>query len=319
MEEIVAEDDAEFLGDDGDVNDNQAGDSDEHTYVHDREPEDDGYRNREHDDDGNRDRNRNRSREHDGNRNRDRQSAPPPSAILTFVATNTKYYARQFAKFGEPPAFKLTWHWPAFFVFFFWAVYRKLWRWAGVHLAGGIVLALLFDPGFVYLAWAILWPLIANYLYFRHARNCVLAGGDFAARGGVSRGALGVGVLLMMVLSWALNSHLADNMLERYAERAGEVLPGPGTRQRGDGSAIDDLTALDSKTAKTVAELGVLAVSLKLAASQRGLDDNQLALSVFQRALARKIIRDPWGNQIALRETAAGQIALISAGGGWGI
>ncbi|MDD9810923.1 MAG: hypothetical protein OXU71_04285 [Gammaproteobacteria bacterium] len=93
------------------------------------------------------------------------------AALLHFVGVNVRYYQCQFVRFGgiERPKFALTWHWPAFFAFFLWAAYRKLWQWAAAHLAGGLFLVLTFDPGPVYLLWALAWPLLANYLYYRHA------------------------------------------------------------------------------------------------------------------------------------------------------
>ena len=242
------------------------------------------------------------------------------SALLGFVAVNTDYYARQFAKFGdgERPSFALSWHWPAFFVFFFWAVYRKLWLWAGVNLAGGVVLALTVKPGFVYLAWALFWPLAANYLYFRHARNRVFqhapGDGEPAPGGGVSRGAVWMGMVVMFLFSAGLNDLITERMLEQYSERVGDALPEPGSRQRGDGSAIDDLTTLAPKVAKTVAMLGVLTTGFKLAASAKGLEDSQQALSAFEQVIAQKRIQDAWGKQIALRQDATGQVVLLSAG-----
>lgn len=245
------------------------------------------------------------------------------SALLRFVAVNTDYYGRQFAKFGgvERPSFALSWHWPAFFVFFFWAVYRKLWLWAGVNLAGGVVLALTVKPGIVYLAWALFWPLTANYLYFRHARNRVFKNAPSADSdsgpapgGGVSRGAVWLGMVVMFLFSAALNNLITERMLERYSERVGDALPEPGSRQRGDGSAIDDLTALEPRVAETVAVLGVLAVTLKLAASVKGRDDSRLALSVFEQVIEQKRFQDAWGKRIELRQDASGQVVLVSAG-----
>ncbi|MDD9821744.1 MAG: hypothetical protein OXU98_02505 [Gammaproteobacteria bacterium] len=101
------------------------------------------------------------------------------AALLHFVGVNVRYYQRQFVRFGgiERPKFALTWHWPAFFAFFLWAAYRKLWQWAAAHLAGGLFLVMTFDPGPVYLLWALAWPLVANYLYYRHACRRLFAPG----------------------------------------------------------------------------------------------------------------------------------------------
>ena len=244
------------------------------------------------------------------------------SALMRFVAVNTDYYGRKFAKFGDVtrPSFAITWHWPAFFVFFFWAMYRKLWLWAGVNLAGGVVLALLFEPAIIYLAWAFVWPLVANYLYFRHARNRVFNANtnddrvNLGSRGGVSWAAVWLGLVVVFLFSMALNDLISQRMLERYSERINEILPQPGTQQRGDGSVIDNLVALEPGTAETVKKLGILAATLKLAASGKGADDSQLALSVFERVMEQKKINDAWGKKIALRRGASGQVVLVSAG-----
>ena len=244
------------------------------------------------------------------------------SALMRFVDVNTDYYARQFAKFGAiaRPSFAITWHWPAFFAFFFWAMYRKMWLWAGVNMAGGVVLALLFEPGIIYLAWAFLWPLVTNYLYFRHARNRVFNAtsnderANLDSRGGVSWGAVWLGLVVVFLLSMALNDLISQRMLERYSDRINQIVPAPGTQQRGDGSVIDDLTMFEPGTADTVKKLGVLAATLKLAASGKGAEDSQLALSVFERIIEQKKIDDAWGNKIALRRDASGQVVLISAG-----
>lgn len=271
-------------------------------------------------------------------------SASLPAAMLRFVAVNTDYYARQFAKFGAPerPSFAVTWHWPAFFAFFFWAAYRKLWRWAGFNLLGGLVLLLMVQPGPVYVAWALCWPLTANYLYFRQVRAQVRAhgnqppahGGQFASRakdanntnarnarfkaqrGGVSRTAVWLGILLMFVISIALNNTLSERLLQQYFARIDAVLP-PGSRQRGDGSVIDNIAALDPSVAKTVVSLSVLAA--KLQALDTGADadarqrDQQQVLSQLQQFIERKQVKDAWGTVIAVQREL-GRLVLVSAG-----
>jgi hypothetical protein len=96
--------------------------------------------------------------------------------VIRFVNSNTEYYKSQFQKFGNPrkPEFKVSWNWPAFFFFFFWALYRKMWIWAGVHMLGGIAMMFLVNPGPVYLIWVFIWPVTANYLYFRIAASTAI-------------------------------------------------------------------------------------------------------------------------------------------------
>ncbi len=214
-------------------------------------------------------------------------------------------------------------------MFFFWAIYRKMWLWAGVKLAGDLFLVLTVKPEIVYLAWAVCWPLAANYLYFRHARSRVLAEADPdpdrdpdrpaspAASGGVSRPAVGVAVLLMVMLSAALNSPLSERMLARYAGHMDGLLPpdevAPGSRQRGDGSVIEDPAAFDAQTRETLLTMKVLGMALNRAAAKLTPDERQSALALLEGKMRRKPVADAWGTAIALRRDAI-QFALVSAG-----
>lgn len=259
------------------------------------------------------------------------------AAVLRFVGVNIEYYRRQFARFGsvERPAFALSWNWPAFFAFFLWASYRKLWRWAGLHLLGGLLLVVIVEPGFAYLLWALVWPLTANYLYYRHVCRCVFGssvepspagggegggdvdvdpGGGSAAGGGVSRAAVGVGLILVFLSSMAFNHLITERVLERYSGATGDFRPGPGTRQRGDGSSIEEGAALSPQVAKTLTTLNTIATALKAAASAWALDDPELALSVVRRIVEQRQFNDAWGTAVAVRRDATGQVVLASAG-----
>ncbi|MFW2440343.1 MAG: DUF2628 domain-containing protein [Arenicellales bacterium] len=81
--------------------------------------------------------------------------------LAQFVGENVDIYLKKFEKFqqGGAPHFVFTWHWPAFFVPFFWAIYRKLWVWAIV-----IFISTVFWP-----LTNILWATVANYIYYRHS------------------------------------------------------------------------------------------------------------------------------------------------------
>lgn len=274
------------------------------------------------------------------------EAAERHAALLHFVGVNIVYYQRQFAKFGaiDRPKFALSWHWPAFFAFFLWAAYRKLWQWAAAHLLGGLFLVLTFDPGPVYLAWAALWPLIANYLYYRHAcrrlfgeggvlDDAMYGGADDAggaaevdrdaflaaaeAAGGVSRAAVAAGMLLVLLSSMAFNHLITERVLQRAGTTGisgggSELLPGAAL-QRGDGASLDN-AALSPRATRTVATLNVIAKAMKVAASSQALDDPELALSVVRRIVEQKRFADGWGTAIAVRRDASGQVALVSAG-----
>ncbi len=82
--------------------------------------------------------------------------------LAQFVGVNLDAYLPKFDKFqqGGTPHFVFTWHWPAFFVPFFWAIYRKLWVWSVIILVSGIFLPLVSN---------LVWGSIANYIYYRHS------------------------------------------------------------------------------------------------------------------------------------------------------
>ncbi len=81
--------------------------------------------------------------------------------LAQFIGENIDNYLPIFDKFQQDktPHFVFTWHWPAFFVPFFWAIYRKLWGWSVV-----IFISTIFSP-----LTNILWGTVANYIYYRHS------------------------------------------------------------------------------------------------------------------------------------------------------
>ena len=173
------------------------------------------------------------------------------SLLTGFVSVNTDYYRRQFARFGDPyrPSFRLSWHWPAFFFFFFWALYRKMWGLAALYMIVGTSMTTMTmsSPGSAFsLIWLIFWPCTANWLYYRKA----VAGihrvvenpemeDDYVSRGGVSKGMVWVGVVIMIVFSLWAGNHLARQFVEEYGEDITGVLPGSGTQVTRDGAVIN--------------------------------------------------------------------------------
>lgn len=84
----------------------------------------------------------------------------------TFIGKNSDKYVAKFRKFmtnGEG-SFAATWHWPAFFVPFFWMLYRKMYLWA----------LFVFAIGTIPFAGFVMMPVIGltgNYIYFNHVRK----------------------------------------------------------------------------------------------------------------------------------------------------
>ncbi len=145
---------------------------------------------------------------------------------------NTAHYLQRFAEFDRRGKAGMGWHWPAFFVTFYWLLYRKMWLNAFLYWISPyvlmvpffVVVALLGDEdagvavfavGYVlYIAaFMLLPPLFGDALYYRHCKAKIAeakqAGGsperqlgELAGKGGTSNVAifilLGFGLLMML-------------------------------------------------------------------------------------------------------------------------
>lgn len=255
------------------------------------------------------------SDEHQSSRPQSRQEKHQ-SLLMGFVGSNTEYYQKQFSKFGDPlrPTFRITWHWEAFFYFFFWALYRKMWLWAGIHIVGAVGLMLWVSPGFIYLVWGFIWPMLANYLYFRAAAtatNPAMQGaqdGQHAvAKGGVSKRAVWVGILIILVSTIVISNYVTNRFLAEYGEQIKDVLPGSGTQFRGDGLTLKKVSDT-SKLAQTSLILSGLATTFKIFL----ITDNVRQTRLVDR-LNEGGISDGWDNAIRI-EQHVDRYVLISAG-----
>lgn len=136
---------------------------------------------------------------------------------------NQHYYIEKFLQFDRDGKTSLSWHWPAFFVTFYWLLYRKMWLNAFLYMISPYVVAIILTiitvalgtvgaaiAGLGYfiflLALFILPPLYANTWYYKQAKQkiadtAVFANnpqkrfGILAGRGGTS----GIIIILIMV------------------------------------------------------------------------------------------------------------------------
>ncbi len=153
-----------------------------------------------------------------------------------FIGPNLQRYLEQFEKFrigGGGYAF--TWHWPAFLVPFYWALYRKLWGWAALFLVVDI-LAAIFIPFFSGTITHVGSAVVANYLYFRHVKRKVEAiratsTDDVTAvermnrEGGTSILAVWAGIALLLLSSFLLGTWLASQFADEMGGlEMGQVL-----------------------------------------------------------------------------------------------
>ena len=101
---------------------------------------------------------------------------------------NQHYYLPRFEDFEANGKTSLGWHWPAFFVTFYWLLYRKMWLAALLYfilpyvvttalgLVGAVVggqgqMLVLGGYGMYCLAIILLPPMLANGLYYRHCQS----------------------------------------------------------------------------------------------------------------------------------------------------
>lgn len=151
---------------------------------------------------------------------------------------NTAYYLQRFAEFDRRGKAGIGWHWPAFFITFYWLLYRKMWLNAFLYWISPYVLMVplvaamalagnedagvaVFAAGYLlYIAaFMLLPPLFGNALYYRHCKAKIAeakqAGGsperqlgELAGKGGTSNVAifilLGFGVLMMLAILAAI-------------------------------------------------------------------------------------------------------------------
>lgn len=141
----------------------------------------------------------------------------------TFIGKNADKYLTTFEKFTVNSAdqFALTWHWPAFFIPFFWALYRKLYLWAFVALLLSSVGVKIPYVGF--LVPNIIFGIAGNYIYYTRVKKKTLQirqiysssdtqrTAELARAGGVSN--LALTVLLIIPILGIIAAIAVPNLL----------------------------------------------------------------------------------------------------------
>ncbi len=247
--------------------------------------------------------------------------------LSRYVGPNAEYYAARFSGMGtiHDPRFRLSWNWPAFFFFFFWALYRKMWLWAGLHLAGATVLVFATSQSAVWVIYSLLWPVAANYLYFRsfgyHMRLAELhySGQErleyLGRKGGVSRNAFWIGLAASFGLSAFSSNMMVHHLVGEYEERFGSLSAGESHHEqvRGDGSVLESVGEPTSPLARTSRVLSTMATGLKVVIAAGNDDLVQDTLNGLVAKLDDREILDAWGNPIVMNREP-GHVAFLSSG-----
>ena len=247
-------------------------------------------------------------------------------AVMRFVGPNADHYEPRFKRMGSvrSPVFRFGWHWPAFFAFFFWALYRKMWAWAAINLLGALFLVFFTPPTALWMIYSLVWPLTAHYLYYRHVGNHIrkvrsLSREDrsqyIADKGGVSRGAMWLGVAGSIGLSAFSSNLMMNQLMERYEEMFGVPLGEQAylEQMRGDGSVLESVGEPDSSLAVTSRVLSTLANGLKMivAAGNEELIENTIN-GLIEKS-DNEEIRDAWGSPMIV-DRESNRVVFLSPG-----
>lgn len=97
---------------------------------------------------------------------------------------NQDYYLTKFSHFDSNGKVSVSWHWPAFFVTFFWLLYRKMWTDAFLYVFFAFCLGKMIDIvtadnstaiviGFIFYNLALLFvpTMYANAIYYYHCNE----------------------------------------------------------------------------------------------------------------------------------------------------
>ena len=161
---------------------------------------------------------------------------------------NQDYYLKHFARFDVAGKVSATWHWPAFWLSFYWLLYRKMWLGALVYFflpylilgvlgaiaavmngAGGTFLGagyLLYLIGIVFLV-----PMYANAIYYHHCRKKIARAkastpdvkrqlGELAAKGGTSNIAIIILLVLVLIAVLGIVAAIAIPAYQDYTTKA---------------------------------------------------------------------------------------------------
>jgi Tfp pilus assembly protein PilE len=161
---------------------------------------------------------------------------------------NQDYYLQHFARFDDEGKAGATWHWPAFFVTFYWLLYRKMWINALIYFLFPYVFLVLFGiigvlargaaglvivTGYLlyFVAIFILLPMYANALYYRQCKKTIAAVcstshntqrqlGELSGKGGTSSVVIFVILILTFVAVLGILVAIAIPAYQDYTTRA---------------------------------------------------------------------------------------------------
>jgi type II secretory pathway pseudopilin PulG len=161
---------------------------------------------------------------------------------------NQDYYLSQFSRFDDNGKVSASWHWPAFFVTFYWFLYRKMWLNALIYfflpylvmILLGIAAAVAGNSantimGIGYVLFLIvlylLLPMYANALYYNHCKKIITETrvssqdlqrrlGELSGKGGTSNVALIVVLIFVFIAFIGILAAIAIPAYQDYTTKA---------------------------------------------------------------------------------------------------
>ena len=161
---------------------------------------------------------------------------------------NQSYYLSIFQRFENDGKAGVSWHWPAFFITFYWLLYRKMWRNALIYfflpylvmiplviigaMAGNAANAVIGFGYFLYLVGIFLLPpLYANTLYYQHCNKKIIEAkasshdmqrqlGELSGKGGTSNVALIIVLVFAFIAAIGILAAIAIPAYQDYTTRA---------------------------------------------------------------------------------------------------
>lgn len=245
-----------------------------------------------------------------------RTAAPDEEELLeTFVGDNHQVYLSSFKAISNGA--KMTWHWPAFVVPFYWALYRKMW----------FISVVAFITQFFWPISNIVFGLIANQLYYQHAKGWIgrlsrkfrgeMLLGKVQASGGTSWMPVLVALAATLLLYVAIYNRMVESMrtiVEAPGLAVSSVSPGAGTSFVGapvpgvvfllNGKPTPKPPVTEQKAALVTA-MKMAALSMQFALHNRNGSPNREELESRLR-LGSEENSDGWGRSMRLEQMERG-------------
>lgn len=215
---------------------------------------------------------------------------------------NAGFYLPKFAGFDATGG-GVSWNWPAFFISFYWLLYRKMWGWSALYfllpipVGMGIYFATLESDaagavlnGIWLVALFIVFPMYANRIYHRHIEKKILKAKQYtterdkqllvvAASGGTSGVAL-IFVLVFVVAFIGVMAAIAIPAYQDYTIRS-MVTQGlnsvPGYKHR-----IEEYGIANQAWPGSLADIGGIQGDLGPFLSEIEIDENGLLVVTFK-------------------------------------